>query len=203
MSIIRLNIHLSGRGLRRLVSAAAKADYLPEANGDLQVRRAFPRDDSKMDMLAPDLAFERIRPDDHLTPCDGTAEMGSVAGTMSMIGAGYKMEDVASNRPVCRVMDDAGRATQLLFVYLQVLDFITTVLGFRLGGSEASPFVCLLMHAGPVTGVLISKILALALGGACLYLKKTHLLRFANYWYAGLILWNLFVIFARLGGIRG
>jgi hypothetical protein len=35
------------------------------------------------------------------------------------------------------------------------------------------------MHSGPLTGVLISKFLALALGGASLYLEKRHLL----HWY--------------------
>jgi Domain of unknown function (DUF5658) len=184
MSLIRLNIFSWDTRLRRFFSVPAKSDCLPQANGDLRAHRTLPRDDSKMDMLTPDLAFDRIPPDHRLAPCDGTADMGS-------------------NGPGCRVRDDGGRTTQLLFVYLQMLDFITTLLGFRLGAGEASPFVCLLMHAGPQTGVLISKLLALALGGACLYLKKRHLLRWANYWYSGLVLWNLLIISARLGGVGG
>jgi hypothetical protein len=47
------------------------------------------------------------------------------------------------------------------FLYLQLLDLLTTLLGFRLGAAEASPFIRLIMHAGPVTGVIASKVLAL------------------------------------------
>ena len=36
-----------------------------------------------------------------------------------------------------------------VFIYLQLLDLLTTLLGFRLGAAEASPFIRLMMHAGP------------------------------------------------------
>jgi len=36
-----------------------------------------------------------------------------------------------------------------IFVYLQLLDLLTTLLGFRVGAAEASPFVRLLMHVAP------------------------------------------------------
>jgi hypothetical protein len=81
-----------------------------------------------------------------------------------------------------------------LFVYLQLLDFLTTLVGLKVGAAEASPFIRLLMHAGPAAGLAMSKLLALALGGLCLYLKKPHLIRSATYWYCGLVLWNLAVI---------
>jgi len=83
-----------------------------------------------------------------------------------------------------------------LFVYLQLLDFLTTLVGFKLGAAEGSPFIRLLMHAGPVTGVAASKLIALALGGFCLYLNKHHLLRWATYWYGGLVVWNLMMLLA-------
>jgi hypothetical protein len=86
-----------------------------------------------------------------------------------------------------------------IFVYLQVLDLLTTLIGFKLGASEASPFIRMLMHAGPVVGVAGSKVLALGLGALCLYWKKDRLMRYANYWYGGLVVWNLMVMLAAPG----
>lgn len=81
-----------------------------------------------------------------------------------------------------------------VFLYVQLLDFLTTLIGFKLGAVEGSPFVRLLMHLGPVAGVAASKLVALVLAGFCLYLKKPHLIRRATYWYCCLIIWNLMVI---------
>ena len=81
-----------------------------------------------------------------------------------------------------------------VFVGLQLLDLLTTLLGFKLGAAEASPFIRMLMHAGPTAGVVLSKVLALALGGVCIYAGKSHLIRWISYWYGGLIAWNLMVM---------
>lgn len=81
-----------------------------------------------------------------------------------------------------------------IFIYLQLLDLLTTLVGFRLGAAEASPFIRVLMHAGPAAGVLLSKLVALALGGLCVYVKKLNLIRWVSYWYAGLVVWNLMVM---------
>jgi len=78
-----------------------------------------------------------------------------------------------------------------VFIYLQLLDFMTTLVGFELGLSEASPFVRLMMSAGPEVGVLLSKAVAIVLGGLCIWLGKTQLIRWINYWFAGLVVWNL------------
>jgi len=86
-----------------------------------------------------------------------------------------------------------------IFIYLQLLDLLTTLVGFRLGAAEASPFIRMLMHAGPGTGVMLSKLLALGLGGLCVYLRKHHLIRWATYWYGGLVVWNLIVMLAAPG----
>jgi hypothetical protein len=86
-----------------------------------------------------------------------------------------------------------------IFIYLQLLDLLTTLVGFKLGAAEASPFIRMLMHAGPVAGVAISKLMAVALGGLCVYLKKHHLIRWATYWYAGLVVWNLMIMLAAPG----
>ena len=83
-----------------------------------------------------------------------------------------------------------------IFIYLQLLDFLTTLVGFKMGASEASPVVRMFMHMGPAAGVLTSKAIALTLGGVCIYLRKDRLLRWAVYWYSGLVVWNLTVILA-------
>jgi len=95
---------------------------------------------------------------------------------------------------------DSTDATQMsiyhVFVYLQLLDLLTTIVGFRLGAVEASPFIRTLMHAGPVIGVVVSKVLALGIGALCVVVNKAHIIRWISYWYAGLIVWNLMVMLA-------
>lgn len=86
-----------------------------------------------------------------------------------------------------------------VFIYLQLLDLLTTLVGFRLGAAEASPFIRMLMHAGPVMGVTLSKVVALGLGGVCVWAKKDHLIRRVSYWYAVLVVWNLMVMLATPG----
>jgi hypothetical protein len=86
-----------------------------------------------------------------------------------------------------------------LFIYLQLLDLLTTLVGFKLGASEASPFVRILMHFGPAAGVAASKLVALGLGAFCVYKRKDNLIRLATYWYGGLVVWNLMVMLAAPG----
>ena len=81
-----------------------------------------------------------------------------------------------------------------IFVYFQLLDLLTTLVGFKLGADEASPFIRMLMQAGPATGVIVSKILALGLGAVCVWAHKAHVVRWITYWYGGLIVWNLMVV---------
>jgi hypothetical protein len=90
-----------------------------------------------------------------------------------------------------------------IFIYLQLLDVLTTLLGFRLGAGEVSPFIRMLMHAGPATGVMLSKLLALSLGALCVHLKRLHVIRWASYWYGVLIVWNLMVALAAQSRVPG
>jgi Domain of unknown function (DUF5658) len=84
-----------------------------------------------------------------------------------------------------------------VFLYLQVLDVATTWLGFRLGLAEASPFVRLLMHWGPLAGVVASKAVAVGLGAVCVWRRRFAVIHAINYWYAGLVVWNLALITTR------
>jgi hypothetical protein len=82
-----------------------------------------------------------------------------------------------------------------LFVYLQLLDFLTTLIGFKLGASEASPFIAKLIHStSPAMGVAASKVVGLGVGALCLVTHRARLVTWINYWYGALILWNLSVI---------
>ncbi|MEK7408356.1 MAG: DUF5658 family protein [Acidobacteriota bacterium] len=84
------------------------------------------------------------------------------------------------------------------FLYLQALDFLTTVVGIRLGMQEVSPVVRHMMSAGPVIGALLSKLAAVALAGYCLWTHRHRLIRWINYWYAVLVVWNLCIILVGL-----
>lgn len=91
---------------------------------------------------------------------------------------------------------DASLSLQV-FLYLQVLDVLTTWLGFRVGLVEISPFVHFLMHIGPMAGLLGSKLVAFLLGGICIWRKRVKVIRLINYWYAALVVWNLALILSR------
>ena len=84
-----------------------------------------------------------------------------------------------------------------VFSYLQVLDALTTWLGFRVGLSEASPFIHFMMQWGPLAGLLASKVVAFALGGYCVYRRRFQVINWINYWYAALVVWNLALIISR------
>lgn len=86
----------------------------------------------------------------------------------------------------------AGRHLIEVFLYLQVLDILTTLIGFSLGNSEASPFVRLMVHWGPFTGLVLSKILAVGIAFTCLLLHRRKLILWINYWYAAIVVWNLY-----------
>jgi hypothetical protein len=82
----------------------------------------------------------------------------------------------------------------VLFLYLQVLDVLTTLVGFSVGGSEASPFVSALIRWGPLAGTLASKLFAFVILAGCFWLRKLYLLRWINVWYAALAAWNLCIV---------
>lgn len=86
-----------------------------------------------------------------------------------------------------------------VFLYLQVLDFLTTLIGFRLGASELSPFIAKVIHTtSPTLGLGATKLLGIAIGALCVVTHRPRLISWINYWYAGLIVWNLSIILAVL-----
>jgi hypothetical protein len=89
-------------------------------------------------------------------------------------------------------LNHAGRQLIEVFLYLQVLDILSTLIGFSLGNTEGSPFVRLMVQWGPVAGLLLSKILAVGIATACLVLRRRKLILWINYWYAAVVVWNLY-----------
>jgi len=85
----------------------------------------------------------------------------------------------------------------LIFTFLQLADLGTTLAVFRLGGEERNPLIHYFMALGPVQGVILAKIVALAIGVGCVMAAKYRPLRVANLFFAGLVAWNLSII-ARL-----
>jgi hypothetical protein len=81
-----------------------------------------------------------------------------------------------------------------VFVALQALDIVTTLMGLRVGAGEASPFIGRLMHMDPVAALLIAKIYAVLLVALALRYKKPRLVVFLNYWFTAVVTWNLGVV---------
>lgn len=81
-----------------------------------------------------------------------------------------------------------------LFLGLQVLDILTTLIGLHYGAHEGSTYVGHLLQAGPLTGLLISKILAAGLAAIAVFIHRKRVLVFLNYWFAAVVAWNLIAI---------
>src|SRR5665213_4559832 len=118
------------------------------------------------------------------------------------------MADLRRSIPIIRHQVASTAATSLpatstlafrCLSHLQLLDFLTTLIGFRLGASEASPFIVKLIHStSPAFGVGASKMLGLGIGALCVVTHRARLVSWINYWYAGLIVWNLSIILTAL-----
>ena len=86
------------------------------------------------------------------------------------------------------------RPSLTLFVALQVLDVLTTMIGLQMGASESSVFIGRLIQAGPLAGLLISKIMAVLLVTLALKFKRPRLVVIINVWSAIVVTWNLVMI---------
>jgi hypothetical protein len=86
-----------------------------------------------------------------------------------------------------------------IFALLQLGDFITTLIGFQVGVSEASPLIrFMISQLGPVPALVAAKLIAVGVACCCLWLGKRRALRLANVWYAAVCLWNTGVILMAL-----
>jgi hypothetical protein len=81
-----------------------------------------------------------------------------------------------------------------VFVALQTLDILTTLLGLRIGATEGSFFIGQLMRVDPIAALLLAKILAVTLVSLALKFKRPRLVVFLNYWVAAVVTWNCSLI---------
>ena len=79
----------------------------------------------------------------------------------------------------------------LAFLYLQLLDFLTTVVAIKFGFAESSPFIRYLMSSNMVLGLAESKLVAIVLAMICIAADRGYLIRWINRWYAAVVVWNL------------
>ena len=80
------------------------------------------------------------------------------------------------------------------FLYLQLLDFLTTMVGMQVGLAESSPFIRWMMTTNPAVGLAASKLVAVLIAGICIATNRAGLIRWVNGWYAALAVWNLCLI---------
>ena len=81
-----------------------------------------------------------------------------------------------------------------LFLVLQVMDLATTLICFQLGLVEGNPAIRWMMRIGPAAGVLLAKIVAVAILGLCLWLRRPRTIRKANYFFLALVIWNSLLV---------
>ncbi len=81
----------------------------------------------------------------------------------------------------------------LQFVYLQLLDLLTTLAFLAQGVEEANPLVRLLLDMMPsrLAALAAAKLAAVALGYYCWRVGRMTLLTRVTWFYAALALWNL------------
>jgi len=89
------------------------------------------------------------------------------------------------------------------FLYLQVLDILTTVAFLLNGVREANPVVRFALEAAPspFLGLLVVKLVAVALAIYCVRRARLRLLARVNWFFAALVAWNLFVLILSSPGL--
>jgi hypothetical protein len=79
------------------------------------------------------------------------------------------------------------------FVYLQILDVLTTMAFLWQGVEEANPIVKAAMSftSDPLSGLVLVKIVAIGLALSCWRSGRASVLSKANFFFCGIVLWNL------------
>lgn len=82
------------------------------------------------------------------------------------------------------------------FIYLQVLDLLTTVAFMMYGVTEINPVVKWAMRESPsaLGGLFLIKVAAVLLALLCMAHSQQRLLRGVNIFFAGLVAYNVFVL---------
>ena len=87
----------------------------------------------------------------------------------------------------------------LQYSYLQVLDFLTTLAFLLNGVQEGNPVVrwTIGLTSSPLSGLLLVKFVAIALGIVCWRLGRRRLLFRMNLLFALVVTWNVVAIIVR------
>ena len=100
------------------------------------------------------------------------------------------------------IKPDPSTGAILVFACLQALDVITTILGWRVGAREANIVILQFMHLGPITGLMFGKMLGLLLISVAILRGRLRLIRLINLWFAGIVTWNLVILWMQIGMIH-
>jgi hypothetical protein len=76
-----------------------------------------------------------------------------------------------------------------LFIALQSLDALTTIIGLSAGASEIAPVARALVALGPFAGVIILKLMLVA-AASVLLRRRPFAIRGINIAFAVIVLWN-------------
>jgi hypothetical protein len=102
------------------------------------------------------------------------------------------------------LMNAAAQADRpiVAFIYLQILDLMTTLVFLAQGVQEGNPLIRFLMEstANPLLALAVAKSFAVLMGVFACRTGRDRVLRRANLFFAGLVVWNLLATIA--GGAR-
>ncbi len=89
------------------------------------------------------------------------------------------------------------------FIYLQLLDLLTTLAFLVAGVQEGNPLIRFLVQSAgtPLAGLLVAKGLAAALALFCWRSHRQRLLQRANVFYAVVVAWNLVAFLIRAADV--
>jgi hypothetical protein len=84
------------------------------------------------------------------------------------------------------------------FVYLQLLDLLTTLVFLAHRVEESNPLVRLLMHfaGSPIGGLVAIKLVAVGIALYCWRRSREKLLWGINLFYSAVVVWNLVALVA-------
>ena len=91
------------------------------------------------------------------------------------------------------------------FVYLQLLDILTTLAFLMQGVAEGNPVVRWVLAQGesPLQSLILMKIAAVALAVYCVVRARHRVLRIANIFFAVLVAYNLICIILSAPALQG
>jgi len=82
----------------------------------------------------------------------------------------------------------------IVFILLQAIDLATTLVALAMGGSEHNPLIAHLMAAGPVRGLIVSKVVVIGLAAAGASMQMHRGIWCANAVYSVIVVWNVSII---------